>query len=64
MAETTVQRTRRPRPRHRDVIIGAINERIQMIVGTENAATQNRLQNLMEELARALNGSKGEESSE
>jgi methylmalonyl-CoA mutase cobalamin-binding subunit len=66
MAETIpTQRTRRPKPRSTEVVIGALEERVNCIVlDGLNEAHVLRISELIAELRRSLNGSKGEESSE
>lgn len=64
MAETTATRIRKPRARQRDVVVGALNERLHIIDDCRNLddvkAHTARLRELFDELSRAM-GKEGAE---
>jgi len=56
-------KTRKPRARHRDVVLGAIDERLACILVTDdNAHHIARLEGLFDELRRSLAGKEPEEA--
>lgn len=65
MGETATKAARKSRARQRGVVLGAIDERMQMLaeVATPEVveANMSRLLELMDELKRSLNGKETEE---
>lgn len=59
------ERVRKPRARHRDIVLGCIEERLSMMKGDAAVGEHvTRLFDLFDELRRALGGKKEEEASE
>ena len=56
----TELKTRKPKARQRDVVIGCLEERSCMVGGPDNVAHRERLLELLDELKRSLNGKKDE----
>ena len=57
---TKEPKTRRSKARHRDIVVGCIEERILMLTDTADTSHKERLLVLLDELRRSLDGKEEE----